>query len=80
MISDKRQEELAAIAGRRGSTVNLQSVIMGKLQGTIRQSMKMDVNIASKDPLKFIDQVLKHHSQCNQDLRGMPHLPITNEE
>ena len=69
MISDKRQEELAALAGRRGSTVNLQSVIMSKLEHTIRKSMKVDVNLASKDPLKFIDKVLEHH-QGSPDMRG----------
>jgi len=55
VISDKRQAELAAMAGRRGSSVNLGSVIMGKMQTSIRKSMKVDVNLASRDPLKFID-------------------------
>ena len=34
--------------------------------------MKVDVNLASKDPLKFIDSVLKHHKEDNQDLRCAP--------
>jgi len=31
--------------------------------------MKVDVNLAEKDPLKFIDSVLAYHAP-NHDLRG----------
>jgi len=34
--------------------------------------MKVDVNLASKDPLKFIETVLRHHKEDNQDLRNAP--------
>ena len=31
--------------------------------------MKVDVNLASRDPLKFIDSVLDHHNGVNTDIR-----------
>jgi hypothetical protein len=31
--------------------------------------MKVDVNLASRDPLKFIDSVLAHHGNDNRDIR-----------
>ena len=49
---------------------------MSKMQDTVRKSMKMDVNLASKDPLKFIDAVLAHHQSSNQNLRGTFAVPV----
>lgn len=34
--------------------------------------MKIDVNLASKDPLKFIDNVLAHHKNYDRQLRYQP--------
>ena len=38
------------------------------MEDSIRKNMKMDVNLASKDPLKFIDSVLAHHKSQNRDM------------
>lgn len=68
VISDKRQAELSSMAGRRGTSVIMQNVAFGHSENTVIKSMKMDVNLASKDPLKFIDSVLAHHKVNNRDM------------